>query len=153
MALATPRVKYVGNIPVNIADLNNSLERPIHIPQLSAASGSQGEIFLTKVDSSRPVLSLYQVALIPLAVMTNNTSNYVTAQLFNRGVDGTGTSVIASLTTNAASGTVPAYVETLMTIDFTQAAIVPGSVLTMKFTGTGTGLLVPYSAVILRFNQ
>jgi len=150
--MASPRVKYIGNIPVNIDDLATTLESPIPIPAVVAGS-VPFEFVLRKVDSSRPVLSLFQAALIPVAAVTKDTTNYVTINLINRGTDGTGTDVIASLNTNAASGTVPAYTETLMTVDYTKAAIKPGSVLTLSITKTGTGQNIPYGAIILRFNQ
>lgn len=145
------RLKYVGTQPVNAESLNNSVEKPIYLP--ATATGSLPiELFALKVDSGRPILSLFNVSVYFMADVTKDTTNYFTIQIINRGPAGAGTDVIASYTTNAATATVGKYTEQLFTVDGTKALIAAGSVVTVNVTKNGTGF-IPNAAVIIRFTE
>jgi hypothetical protein len=136
MPLGSPRLKYVGGSAVNAGDLALMVEKAVHL----AALTSPGEIPMTVVQSSKPVLSLYSVGIVFAAAVASGTAFTINLN------DRTAGTVVASLVTGAA--TIPAYTETLFTLG--PGTINPGDVLTISVSGTGT---MPACCVIPRFVQ
>ena len=108
------------------------------IPAIAAASNGSAPI---RAEYAGTVTS---VTYVPSAAMTGAATNNRTISVVNRGQDGTGSTVVASL--NFASGTnAAAYDEKDITLSGTAANLVvaEGDILEVRSAAVGTGIADP----------
>jgi hypothetical protein len=93
-----------------------------------------------------------EVSIIPNAALTADNTNNRVFTLQNRGSAGSGTTAMASLTTNVAGGSWVAHDEILMTLDPTAANrnFSASDVLAIVETVNGTGVAHPAMEVTVR---
>lgn len=92
-----------------------------------------------------------EVAIFPEAALTAADTNTRTFTLYNRGQDGTGTEVLATLVTNLAGGNWVAADKKLMTLGAAaDRDVEQGDVLEMVETVAGTGATHPQLQVVVR---
>lgn len=93
-----------------------------------------------------------EAAIIPEAAVTAADAANRTFTLYNRKQDGTGTTVVATLTTNLAGGSWAAQDAKKMTLSGTSSAlqVAVGDVLEMVETVTGVGVAHPQLVVEVR---
>lgn len=150
MALAASQLAFIGPVPVDRNTAERTLTSEYHIP--ATAAGTDFEIPLFWADSRNPVLSVKSAYFTPSADIAKSTSLYLTFSLTNRGAAGAGTDVIASFTSNAASGNVSKYVRQAFTVDATKV-INPGDLITLNITHASTGTAIPLGKLELTLSQ
>lgn len=86
-----------------------------------------------------------EVTLTPEATITGAATNFRTFRLVNRGQDGTGTTVVASLAFDAATVTAAAFDERTLPLSGAAGAttVAEGDVLVLDEVVAGTGLASP----------
>lgn len=89
------------------------------------------------------------VTLTPEATITGTATNFRTFRLVNRGQDGSGTTVVASLAFDGAGVTAPAFDERALPLSGVAGAttVAEGDVLVLDEVVTGTGLASPGATV------
>lgn len=105
----------------------------------------------TAVDSKTDVVAapfaatVTNVNYVPIAAIVGADTNTRTVQLVNKGAAGAGTTVVASKTFNAASGTTPADEVSAVTLSAVAGAttVAQGDVLEWQSNHVGTGLADP----------
>jgi hypothetical protein len=137
--------KFIGVTPVNENAVAGSLPTQAQIPATLIAGTV--EIVLGVFNSPNPAVLSF-ITLIPQAAVASNGTNFATFNLVNRAA-GAGTSVLATFNTSATS--LVAYVAKTLTPDGTQAAVTPGSVLTLQVTKAASGVVTPPMLAILEW--
>lgn len=108
--------------------------------------------------ASRPVRapiagSVSRVAYAPVALITGVATNNRTIQLVNRGQDGSGATVVATLTFGAGTNAA-AFDETPLTLQAAANLVVAeGDVLEFRSSANGTGLADPGGLVTIEINR
>lgn len=98
--------------------------------------------------------TLTSASIIPLTVLTGADTNSRTIQVFNRGQDGSGTTLMASKAfVNAVNA--PAEDETSLTLSVVAGAltVAAGDVIEVKSLHVGTGLAAPQFVAQLGFSR
>jgi hypothetical protein len=95
------------------------------------------------------------VSYAPDTAIVGADTNTRTLELRNRGQAGSGTTVVATITTNAAGGTLAAFDEKALTLSATPAnlAIVAGDILEWHSLHVGTGLADPGGLVVVEVQR
>jgi hypothetical protein len=142
---------YVGTVPVDKGAVRNFIEKQYSIAARGTA-GTDAETVLDKMlkgsGAAADPIQIDSVEVIAQAAIAANGSNYVTFKLYNRKGDGTGTDVLASLTT--ASVSQAAYVPFTLTLDATKAPPKLNDVLTFSVEHSAGGVATPQMAVRIR---
>lgn len=118
-----------------------------HAPQATPATT---ESFIVGTAALTGVVT--EVAIIPEAALTANDTASRTFALYNRKQNGSGTTLVASLTTNVAGGSWVAQDAKLLALSATASdrTVTAGDVLEMVETVTGAGVAHPQLVVEVR---
>jgi hypothetical protein len=126
------------------------LSQYLGVPVAAAATGAEASgLTVAQFDGT-----LAAASIIPLTVLTGADTNSRTIQVFNRGQDGSGTTLMASKAfVNAVNA--PAEDETTLTLSVVAGAttIVAGDVIEVKSLHVGTGLASPQFLARLQISR
>jgi hypothetical protein len=146
--MATKRLKFVGAMPVDANQVEESFGEVFTFPP--TAAGTDYEIPIGFADGPN-IQRLLNVNLILSAAVNKSTSVYDTITLMNRKT-GSGTDALAAIDSNASSGTLAANTRLAFTIDQTKA-ITRGDLLSIVLTHASTGTALPGFAVEVKRRQ
>jgi len=145
---------YVGVQPINKDAARDFIEKQYSIAARGTA-GTDAETVLDKMlkgtGAGFDPIQIDSIEVIPQAAIAANGTNYVTFKVYNRKSDGSGTDVIASLTT--ASVSQAAYVPFTLTLDASKAAPKRNDVLTFSIEHAAGGVATPQLAVRIRIRE
>lgn len=115
-----------------------------------AAGTATGEHFIMRAASALTVKAVY---FVPDAAVTANDTNYFTVTVSRRNADNTGqvttASINAALTVAPFSGNWTSFVAVPLTLTTANLALLPGQILTVQITKTGTGLVCPAGRIVV----
>lgn len=148
---------FAGTVPVDVGALRDMIPREMRIPaQAVSGAAPSVEFPLGTLTGKWPAgpFPAFTAKFIPMTDTAKSTTDYWTISIMNRYADGTGTDVLASLTTNAASGTLSKYIAAALTIATNVRLPQLGDVLTIVVAQTGsTGKAVPDGLIIFGFSE
>lgn len=121
----------------------------LHIPNGIATSAMTAEIPLLRVRTTKRVPILAGAVLNPASAITKDTTNYITLEVGYRRGSGSFVS-LASLTTNAASGTLAALTDALFTVS-AGGALAKNDLVTLRVSKAASGQTLPACAVEVYF--
>jgi len=128
------RLGFAGAVPVDKYQIEETFGEVFHLPPTAAGTDYTMPLGYMKGSIIQNILAVY----LTLATAINkSTSNYVTIAL----VDETTSQTIATINTNAASGSLAANARISLTIDYTKA-ISQGDLLSLVVTHGGSGAAI-----------
>lgn len=118
----------------------------------AVATGSDDSQEVARVPYAGKVASVY---FAPDTAIVGADTNTRTLELRNRGQAGSGTTVVATITTNAAGGTLAAFDEKAIPLSGTPANLVvaEGDILEWHSVHVGTGLADPGGLVVVELQR
>jgi len=124
------------------------LSLDVHLPAFTAASMNQ------PVGALGRRARIESVGLVAATTITGHTTNYSTLSLINRGTDGSGTTVVATLAFTSGVDAAAGVLKDL-TLSPTKANLEIGAddILALTWVEAGTGLDLPASLVSIKYGD
>ena len=146
------RLGFVGAVPVDMDATRDVIDKYVHVP--AQGEGTNVEVVLDHVLESlqETTRQIQLIEVIPNANITVNVGNYFTLSVIDRGSNGQGDTVLATLAFSA-GGPYDAWVPFTLPLVASAAGPSPNDVLTLQITHAGSGQVVPDLAVRIRYKN